>query len=1150
MQNKIIFCINRRAHSAFNKERVKFVMKVSAFIISAVMFTGQMLLATPGNGQGNDQTVISLNFKNTPIQKVFAAIENKADVVIMYENTGTLKNEKVTIAVKDKKVADVLDELLKGKALKWNIRENVIRVEATPPASDKTEQPSVSLNRPVPNAEPQTIEPITGKVTDSSGAPLAGASVRVKGSNKGTNTNAKGEFTIEAEQGDVLVISFVGFQNREVSVGNGNLMVALKAAESALDEIQVVAYGQTTRRLQTGNVSTVKAKDIEKQPVQNPLLALQGRVPGLVVEQATGLPGSGVKVRIQGQNSLSMGNDPLYVIDGVPYPSQMLPTINSTLGSSGNTSPTPAGSGNPLSFINPADIESIDVLKDADATSIYGSRAAAGAILITTKKGKAGPTKVNANFQTGWGKVIRKLNLLNTQQYLEMRKEAFQNDGRPLPSIATAPNDLNYDLNGTWDTTRYTDWQKELIGGTAKYTDAQVSVSGGTANTNFLVGGNYHRETTVLPGDLVDQKGSVHFSINSVSSNQKFRIQLQGSYMTDENKIIITDLTTQAVQLAPNAPALYQADGTLNWALLPDGRSTWTNPLSGLKRKYNLKTDNLIGNLNIGYEILDGLEIKTSLGYSKLTPNEVSIFPKASTAPELTTFTGFSNFGNGSISTWQIEPQITYNHDLAGGTLSAIIGSTILETMRNRQAFFASGFNSDAVLEDIRAASTVTVSSTTASVYRYNALFGRVTYNQKNKYLLNLSARRDGSSRFGPKDQFHNFTSVGAAWIFSNEKLIQKALPFLSFGKIRASYGTTGNDQIGDYAFMNLYESRPQQNNYQGIVGVQPINLPNPYLQWEETKKIQVGLDLGFSQDRILMTANYYDNRSSNQLQNFTLPITTGFGAITQNFPATIKNFGWEFTLSTINVQNQIFKWTTNINITIPRNKLLKYPGLESSSRKDFLVVGKPINILKLYQSAGIDPATGLYQFYDKSGNLTSDPGYGAENKIIIIDTDPKYYGGIQNNIGYKGLELSFLFQFFKQIGPNYHLGYQPGTFTGTGSRGNQPVTVLDRWQKPGDNSTIQKVTSFFWNYPSTEYADGSTLAYSDASYIRLKNVSLSWQLPNRWYNNAKIQNIRVYAQGQNLLTFTNYIGLDPETKSSTTLPPLSVFTLGLQIGL
>jgi TonB-dependent SusC/RagA subfamily outer membrane receptor len=309
----------------------------------------------------------------------------------------------------------------------------------------------------------------------------------VKGTNKGTTTDADGKFNLDVNPGEVLVVSSVGFGSKEVPIlsAQSNLVIALDISSSPLDEVQIIAYGEASRRLNTGNVSSVKGADIAKQPVQNPLLALQARVPGIFIEQATGLPGGGVKVRVQGQNSISNRSDPLYVIDGVPYSSQLLRTINPILGSSGATDENGFSLfGNPLSYINPADIERIDILKDADATSIYGSRAANGAILITTKRGKFGQTKIDLNIQNGWGKVSRKLDLLNLSQYMEMRKEAYTNDGMPVPGNSTTPSNDNYDLT-VWDDKRFTDWQNELIGGTAKYTNAQLSVSGGSANTQF-----------------------------------------------------------------------------------------------------------------------------------------------------------------------------------------------------------------------------------------------------------------------------------------------------------------------------------------------------------------------------------------------------------------------------------------------------------------------------------------------------------------------------------------------------------------------------------------------------------------------------------------------------------------------------------------
>lgn len=1075
---------------------------------------------------------VTLEMDHAPLKTVMDSISGQTGYLFFYQLDQLKQSQPVTIHVRDGDMKEILTRIFAHQPFTYSIANQTIVLT--------TKAATGSVN-PIP---PVLQQDVHGRVTNEKGESIAGASILIKGTNTGTITDENGNFILEnADPNSVLRVTAIGYAPKEIALhGNTTLQIILMASVSKLDEMQVIAYGQVSKRLQTGNVTTIEAADIEKQPVQNPLLALQGRVPGLVVEQATGLPGTGVTVRIQGQNSLSMGNDPLIVIDGVPYPSQMLPSLAGILGSSGSSHQTITG--NPLSFINPGDIESISVLKDADATSIYGSRAAAGAILITTKKAKSGPTSVKASFQSGFGKVSNELNLLNTKQYLEIRHEAFANDG-------VTPSATQYDINGTWDTTRYTDWQKELIGNTAKYTDAQLTLSGGTANTSFLLNGNYHRETTVFPGDLSDQKGTVYFNFNNASINNKLQTQFSGSYTSDRNKIIGVDLTNAAIHLAPNAPALYNADGTLNWAPLPNGNSTWNNPLNYLERLYRINTSNLVGNLLLSYQIAKGLHVKTTFGYTDLHAQEILTLPTTAARPEIRSLiTGSSSFGNGEIRTWQVEPQLTYSKNIGKGTLSALAGTTILTTVNQRQAFNASGFTSDAVLEDIKSASTVTVSSTTSSIYRYNALFGRINYNLENKYILNLSGRRDGSSRFGSKNQFHNFGSVGAAWIFSDELFIQRILPRLSFGKFRFSYGTTGNDQIGDYTFMDLYESRPQSNNYQGIVGINPIGLSNPYLQWESTRKLEVGLDIGVFQDRILFTASYYDNRSSNQLQLYALPIQTGFGGITENFPATIKNFGWEFKINSTNIHSDHFSWATTFNLTIPKNTLLKYPNLESSSNKDFLIVGKPITITKLNQFAGVDAETGLYQFIDKNGTLNSDVGYGSENKIAIINRVPKFYGGIQNIISYNGIELTFLIQFFKQVGPNYLLGYNAGVFSGTSNFGNQPVSILNRWQKPGDNSTIQKVTSYFYNYPTSDYADASTAAWSDASYVRLKNLSLSWELPAKWRNKLDLKQTKIYLLGQNLITITNYKGLDPETKSSTTLPPLRVLTFGIQLSL
>jgi len=381
--------------------------------------------------------------------------------------------------------------------------------------------------------------------------------------------------------------------------------------------------------------------------------------------------------------------------------------------------------------------------------------------------------------------------LLPTQQYLQMRHEALKNDG------VTTLSSTDYDLNGLWDTTRNTDWQKALIGGTAQYTNLSGSVSGGTANTQYLIGGTYHRETTVFPGDFSDQKGGLHFNINSVSADQKFGVQFSGNYLVDNNQLPNIDFTNTAIILAPDAPAMYNKDGTINWAPNASGTASWQNPLSFTYATYQNKTTNLISNAVLSYKILPGLEIKSSFGYTNMQDNETIATPLIYYAPSTRPFVSRTAvYTNSTINSRIIEPQVNYKRRISRGKLDVLIGATALQNNSNGQWLNGSGYNSDAVISDIHSAASVVVNSSIVSVYKYNALFGRINYGWQDKYIVNLTARRDGSSRFGAANQFHNFGSIGAAWIFSEEGFMKNKVSFLTFGKLKGSYGTTGNDQI------------------------------------------------------------------------------------------------------------------------------------------------------------------------------------------------------------------------------------------------------------------------------------------------------------------------------------------------------------------
>ncbi|UAY55751.1 SusC/RagA family TonB-linked outer membrane protein [Arachidicoccus terrestris] len=1077
---------------------------------------------------------VTLNKKNAPLSEVVKAIQRQSGYQFFYKGD-ELNHTKVSVELKNATVQQAMDQALKGLPFSYKITNKIIVIQQKAPA--KQPKPQTSGSATIQAAADHDVRV---HVTDSTGEPLSGASVIVKGTTQGGMTDQDGNITLSGMTGnEILSISYSGYESQEININNREtIMLVLQQSTNILDETQVIAYGTTTRRLSTGNISTIKAEDIEKSPVSNVLLAMEGRMPGIFISQTSGIPGSAVTVQIQGRNSIQNGNSPLYVVDGVPYPAELDLVMGALQG------------GNPLNYLNPQDIESVDVLKDADATAIYGSRAANGAILITTKKGLSGQVRVNLNLQSGIGQVTSRVKMMNTQQYLEMRREAYKNDGLAVPSSSSVASSSNYDLT-VWDQSRYTDWQKVLIGGTAHYTDLQGSVSGGNDNTNFHLGTNYHKETTVFPGDFSDSKGSVYFNANTVSSNKKFRLQFSSSYQNDESNSPYSDYTEYAVKLVPNSPALYQYDGSLNWEQLSNGNATWTNPLFQSLRQVNNKSNNLLANSVISYEIFNGLQLKSSLGYNHFESYQISTKPKSSFAPQYRNIISSSaSYGNSHVVSWIIEPQLTYNLYRNYGKFNFLIGTTFQRRNNNATTIDGTGYIDENQLENMGAAATLTSRYNLKSIYNYNALFGRIRYNYKDKYLVNISSRRDGSSRFGSKNLFKTFYALGAAWIFSNEKWFQKTIPAISFAKVKLSYGATGNDQIGDYQFLSLYNSIYMDRNYGGGTGIYPVGIANPYIQWEFTKKINLGLNLNIFDNRVMFEVNAYRNRSSNQLINYVLPIVTGFSAITDNFDAIVENSGLEFSVTSYNIKSGGFSWTTNLNLSKNRNELISFPGLSQSSYANRLVVGQPIGILKAYKFAGVNPETGVYQFTGSDKKLTSSP-VSPDDQFLSIDLTPKYYGGIQNNFTYKGFSLDILLQFVNQIGDNglNQFGVNwPGLFGGANN--NQPINVLNRWKTAGDHRNIERVSTTADYYSALNYAQQSDAAFVNASYIRMKNISLSWRLPESLCHNWKMNYARLYIQGQNLLTISKYTGLDPETISSTTLPPLRILTVGVQIGL
>lgn len=977
-----------------------------------------------------------------------------------------------------------------------------------------------TATQPESGNQQSIVVDLHGRIADENGKPLSGAIITIKGTSKRTVSGSKGKFNIQADAGQTLIISNTGYDDRQITVGqDNNLTIELELSLASLLNTVIVnkGYYTTTQKLNTGNVSTIKGSEIQEQPVGNLLAALEGRAPGLIITQSNGLPGAGYSVQVRGQHSILNGNDPLYLVDGVPFTNTSISL--GVLSANGLQSP--------FNSINPGDIESVEVLKDADATAIYGSRGANGVILITTKKGKIGKTKLDLNVYTGAGKITRDIDLLNTPQYIQMRREAFTNDNI-IPDINSAPDLL------AWDTSRYTDWKRLLIGNSAQITDAQASISGGNAQTQFILGSAFHKETTVFPGQLADTRGSFHFNATHNSLDNKFKMSFTASYSADKNNLIGQDLTP-LITLSPNAPPLHDSTGQLNWS---QGGAAYSNPLAYLLQKSTAVTDNLMSNLVLRYQLLPGLNIKANLGYNSMQLQQTFIYPGASLNPAFD-FTGFAEYSNNNFKSWIIEPQAEYQGAWKKGKIEVLAGTSFQQETRIGSITYASNFSSDALLASPSAAGNISVNNNN-TIYRYQAGFGRINLDWADKYVLNLTGRRDGSSRFGPDRQFANFGAVGAAWIFSKEAFIKDHLSPLTYGKLRGSYGITGNDQIGDYQYLNTYS--PYIYPYQGQTGLVPTQLYNPDYSWETNRKMELGLELGSLHDRVIVMVSYYNDRSSNQLIDFPLPIQTGFSGIIRNSPALVQNTGWEYQLNAAIVKTKNFSWDASFNLTIAHNKLLEFPGLSSSGYASKYQIGQPLNIVKLIHQTGVDPQTGVFQFTDKNGHITAAPSF-PDDYTVIKDLTPSFYGGLNNRFQYKGLSLSVFFQFVKQLGYNY-----TSTNTTPGSMTNQPTDVLNRWTKPGDITNTQLYTTTDPGSTAYYYNSLSDAAVSDASFIRLKNAALSYSFPMKWSTQVKAESIRLYLQGQNLLTSTNYKGGDPETRSASTLPPLKMLTAGVQL--
>jgi TonB-linked SusC/RagA family outer membrane protein len=1112
------------------------LMKVSLMqCLMAVIFTG-VSLAHDASAQELLQKRISLKIENQEIRQVLSAIEKQTKVRFAYRPTLIPADKKVTFKVSNELLGIILDKLIKPLRLTYEVVGQQIILSSEP----ETEPLPTSLIRRTIMLPVDRL--LTGTVKDENNTGLPGVSVVLKGTQRGTTTNTDGQFQIEIPEVGfpTLVLSFVGYVSQEMVVGNqSTLQIAMTPESKALNEVVVVGYGVQRKADLTGAIATISADKIKNRAAVSYGEALVGQMAGVQVQQTNGAPGGeGLTIRVRGTGSITAGSAPLYVIDGYPMESSA------------------------FSLVNPSDIESIQVLKDASSTAIYGSRGSNGVIIVTTKKGKAGAPTVSFNTFYGVQQVARKIDMMNTAEYLQYFKDGHNQswlDRTPLPGNAphsiTDGNDIRSKYTNSSfyiipesfnDPNNFPDinWQDQIFRNAATQRH-EVSVSGGADKTRYAISGGYTDQQGIQINSDYKRYNLRTNITSSVTSKLEVGVSVSG-YFSENNQLENGKNSTlsSALYLPPIYP-LRNADGTYGSQVR--NSEIWAgdvaNPVSIAENITNYMTRNgIIASTYAQYQIMNGLMYKISVNgtlenrrLKYYRPSFVDI--DGSRAPR----TADASNETWLEKDWLVEQTLNYNKTLfQKNNINVLVGYTTQKSSSEYAQVRAQNFPND-VVRTLSAGQIVGGNNTEFQNSMISYL-GRVNYAYDDKYLFSASIRTDGSSRFGANNKWGTFPSVSAGWRISAEPFMQD-IRAVSDLKIRASWGLVGNNRIGNYDAIARTSTSYYTLNNNLINSVNPINYPNPDLGWEKTRQWNLGLDMGLFNERIHLEADVYNSRSVDLLLNVPVPTLTGYGSQLQNI-GQVENKGMEFLVRTRNTVNR-FKWSTDFNISFNQNKVLAlgpderpiYAGAPNANNTFITTIGRPIATFYGYlydgvfkNKAELDATPHLAN--DHPGDpryvdLNKDGVINASDKTFIGNNQPKYIYGFSNDFSYNNFDLNIqltgsqgaqLFSFFNRMIGIYH-----------GDR-NGLDKLNDRWRSeedPGsgvilranrDPKGLQKEPSNYW--------------VENGSFLRIRNVSLGYNFPAAVIQKAKIKGLRAYVTGQNLFTFTKYPGFDPETSS------------------
>ena len=972
----------------------------------------------------------------------------------------------------------------------------------------------------------QTV--VTGKVTSNEGGiPLPGVSITIKGTTKGTSTDDKGTFKLSVPANSTLQASFIGFADANQVVGNRSVVdFILNSDLKSLNEVVVTGYGSQIKRDLTGNIVKIKSSEIQDMPVTTFEQSIQGKAAGVQINQGSGKLAQGIQVRVRGQSSVSASNEPLYVLDGIPL----------TQGDLGNN----GGETNPLVDINPQDIESIEILKDASAGAIYGARAANGVVLITTKRGKSGATKITFGMQYGKSKATKVLKFLNTQQYIDFYRTAAANSDAIDGIDAKDPDSYTAYMESFFDTQSLgtlgeanqadTDWGS-LAFQNAPSKQYDLNLSGGSEKTTFFISGQLLDQTGILLGNAFNRYTG-RMNLNHKVS-ERLNVGMNMSVARSLNERVSGDRQfDNPLQLVALPPMTPQNDPTTG---LPVGSPpgdfsipVYYNGIINLGNAYyNTTVHRNISSVYGEYTLLKGLRFRTEFALDLLNQQEEQYYnSKTQRNFGAPLGYGFNRFVR--VENYNTNNYFVYDNILGKHSVNATAGLSYQNSQTKTSSAEGKDFPSDAY-RMIASAARKTDASSTQSDYRFASYFTRLNYKFNDKYLLGLSARIDGSSRFGADNRYGFFPAVSAGWILSEENFL-KNIELISFLKLRASWGKTGNAEIGNFPQLGLFTG---DAGYGALPGQRPVQLSNPNLGWESTQQIDIGLDFGILKNRINGEIDYYEKNTTGLLLNVNVPGTTGFATQTKNV-GSLTNKGFEFVLNTDNLVGQ-FKWKTSLNASTNNNKITDLQGqvieggLANMSRA---VEGQPLGTFFTVEYAGVDPKNGDALFYkniknsDGTVDRSTTKTYSQAQRTVIGSPLPKWVAGVTNTFSYKGFELSV---FFNGVFGNKLNFYGVGRFSSANGRyeDNQTVNQLAAWTAQNTDTNVPQARLFFNNG-----AQASSRFIEDGSYVRLRNVTFAYNLPKALISKVKLSNVRLYVTGQNLLTFTKYSGWDPEVNA------------------